>query len=267
MSALTFAGCGGGGGTVSDPPDAAVVDGPLDGTPVIVPPNTSRIGTVQGVYLGSGTSQAQAGFYEEPMGAPGCAWSYGGGCTLTVCNSDAGLVATSAGDIVFTTAGGSVTVVPDGSASYSASGPVPAMAPGTSVMVSGAGGAVPAFTSVPLVMPAPVSVTAPENHATISRAQPLMISWTATQGLAYVNVSQAPMPDAPYPAVYQRTIRCELPADQGGGEVPADFMNQLEPGNIAVSVTGLAVETVAAGDYAVKVRLLALDVTRQLTVE
>ncbi|MGE0551705.1 MAG: hypothetical protein AB7O24_16365 [Kofleriaceae bacterium] len=267
VGALTVGGCGGNGGGGSDPADAAL-DSALDSMPVIVPPNTTRLGTVQAVHFTSGNSQAQAGFYEEPVDGPGCTWTYAGRCSLAVCDSNAGLIATSAGNIAFTIGSGSVTLVPDELARYTPSAAVPPIPPGTSVSVSSAGAAVGGFGAA-LIMPTPLDVTAPQNNATVDRSQPLAFSWSATQGLAYVNLSQTSVPDAPYPSIYVRTIRCEFPAELGAGNVPSELMSQLEPGtsNLIAYATALVVQAITAGDYAVKVRLLAIDTTMQLSVQ
>jgi hypothetical protein len=230
-------------------------------------PNTTRRGLVQGIYSSSGSSVLAAGFYDVAEGAPGCTWSFVGTCSLAVCEMTSGLVAVSAGTITFTIADTPTQVTPDSANAYPSTS-VASMPPGTSAMATAAGATVPSFTSAALVMPSPLTVTAPQNNAVVDRSQPLPITWTPAPGFVYVNISQTYVQSLPFPQGQLRTIRCDYGGPEGAGIVPIDLIGQLEPNmQASITVTSTASQNLTAGDFDVIVRLVAYDMTRALAIQ
>lgn len=268
LALLMVAACGGddssvvrdgGNDTDAHPPDAPV-DAP--------PPITTHRGLVQVVSIAGGNASVTAGFFSTPAGAPGCTWTFDGACSLAVCDVNAGLVAQSAGTLSIAIDGGTpVTVTVDGSNryAYQSLGAVPA---GALIAVSAPGGSVGAFTATPLAMPTPLAVSAPVANATVDRSQPLVFTWTAAAGGAYLNLSQESDPNSPYPATYRRTVRCDLASAQTGtATVPASMMSAFAPGMVLATLAGAALDTRVVGEYDVAVRLIAVDSVRMLTLQ
>lgn len=249
---------GGGGGGDSSP----AIDAPVDAAP----PNTAHRGLAQAARIGDMTNGTiSAGFYDVPTDAPGCTWTYDGSCSLQSCETDAGLVAASAGELTFTVDGSATMVSPTGDA-YSPS-QIANLVDGASVTIAAAGATVPAFTTSALVMPATLTVSAPANNGTIDRTMPLTASWTATSGMVYVNISQTSN-GGPYPASYARTIRCDVDAQAGSVAIPTSLLSGLATGmNANLYVAASAAQTLDAGAYEVTGRLLAIDAVRAMTVE
>jgi hypothetical protein len=223
---------------------------------------------VQGVHIVGGGIPISAGFYDVPTSAQGCTWTYAGSCSLALCDANAGLVAASAGVITFTVGTTSATVTPSGTGTYPSTAPPSPLTPGTTAQVSAAGATVPAFTSGSLTMPAPLQVTSPADGATINTTQPFTFTWAPVAGDAYINLSQDPT-SAPYPSGNTRTIRCEVPAQDGMVTIAVELVGQLVAGtnNVTATASALAAETQDVGNYEVTVRLIALDASRRLNVQ
>jgi hypothetical protein len=262
---LALAGCSDdGGGTRSD---ASTVDEarPVDAAVDARPPNTTHRGLVQAVRIGANTSPTSIGFYDVPTTATGCTWMYSGGCSMQNCPAGAGLVAASAGNVTVTVGTTPTTVSPTG-AMYPPATPSP-ITPGTTVQMAAAGATVPAFTSMTLTTPEPLTVTAPADNAAVMRTEPLTVTWTAGTGDAYVNLSQT-QSGGPYPATYVHTIRCDVQASAGTFQIPTDLMGALDGGAQAnVVVAGTAGQTQDVGDYEVTTRVIVLDVIRMVSVQ
>jgi hypothetical protein len=271
---LTVAACGGGGGSgTTDGGGGGDDDGgggsdsaPIPDAPVdAAPPNTAHRGLAQATRIGAATSATVSiGFYDTPSDAPGCTWTYIGSCSLEACETDAGLVAASAGAVTYTADATPSTYTPTG-ATYMTAG-LANVGEGSSITISAEGDTVPAFTTAALTMPAPLEVSAPVDNGTIDRTQPLTAAWTPVAGNVYFNISQQ-FNDGPYPSSYARTIRCEVDAQDGTVDVPTSLLAGLAPGSVNVSVCASATDIVEAGAYEVTGRLLAVDGTRQMTVE
>lgn len=263
---LCAIGCGDRSST-TPPHDGDLDAGGSDADPIdAVVPNVTHHGIVQGVHFASGTSQLSAGFYDTPTGAPGCSWTFAGACSIAICPSTAGLVGVSAGAIAITIDQAGTTLAPDASSEYpfQSGRPLP---PGTTVAFAAEGGIVGAFSTRTFVMPAPLVVTAPADAGTIDRTQPLSIAWTATAGRVFVGISQNLL-GSPFPATFERAIRCNLDAAVGAAEIPIVIVEQLAAGEMASVIVAAQDQTsYEVGVHEVNARLLAVEAPLTLSVQ
>jgi hypothetical protein len=85
-----------------------------------------------------------------------------------------------------------------------------------------------------------------------------------TAGQAYLNISQT-QNSGPYPASYEHTIRCDVPATTGTHDIPAELLAGLDAGVKANFVAAASViEPQDVGDYELTFRLIALDAVRMI---
>lgn len=261
VAALWMLGCGGDTSSADVDGPGVPDDGPPDSAR---PPNTTHHGLVQGVHQASG-SQLSAGFYDTPAGAPGCTWSFAGSCSLAICSATSGLVAVDAGPITVTIDGTARTLTPDVDARYPFDSS-PTLPPGTALTFTAPGGGVGPLSSRVFVMPSLPVVTAPADGASIDRTVALPITWTATTGRVAVAISQAQV-QSPFPASFERSIRCDLDAAAGAAEIPAELLGQLEPGMIRLVVATQDRDILEIGAHEVTVRAVAADAPRMLLVQ
>jgi len=223
--------------------DAAAVDGGGDsgsGTTGVGVVTFSELKDAQGTFF--------AGFSETvPMLAANCAAVDAGPCVTTSCTKvpgDAGAAdaaaksAPSAGTLtltggVFGSAGSAVA--PDNGGTYLYASPATIFAPGDTLGVSAAGGAIPAFTEQTVVATPTIVLTAPTaavgGKMTIPTAQPLVVSWTGGQaGARTVFVATAI-----FTTGGAASTTCTWDASPGTGTVPSAALKPLAAANAETS--------------------------------
>lgn len=221
----------------------------------------SLSGMVAGMTIAS--TSVSAGFVEAPANAaPPCTTRTEGACTITQCNTasadagapdpDAGMVnpARSAGVITVSGGGQMVQLTPGADGTYPTDTQrMSVFAPGTELTVSAAGSAtgVAAFTGT-VTMPGPITVTAPMISLTaptaISRAQPLMVTWTGgTTGKVSVVMASNASGGA--------SVSCTYDATAGSASVPATVLGALPMGDGTIAIGGSSSREQNAGGFTV----------------
>lgn len=254
--AVALAGCGDDGGGARDAAsDDAAVDGPADDATGDAPSPPKALGMVAAARLPFPDARLQllAGFVRVPDGAPGCATTTSGACTLTTCPEDAGVIAASAGDITFQVSAQTYVLTPDGANRYDQQLPAMMVTPGTPIGISAAGAEVPAFATAALIeLPLALQRTAPADDATFDRTQDLVIAWSATStGMARVTMGQTTF-DSPYPYPYRTAISCQCPASEGSVTIPAGLLGAFAAGSVNASLLAIESSNITAGDFEVR---------------
>jgi hypothetical protein len=176
-----------------------------------------------------------------------CTLSTAGSCQVYSCASNSALTPVNAGVIQITGGGQTVTLTPDG-------GTYPSMTsmsselftPGTYVMLSAAGGTVPAFNST-LPEPGELTLTSPAlvlgMTVNLPRTAPLDVTWSgnsagnATVSLAQNNGSTT------------TSAVCTWAASLGSGQIPAAALGAFNAGQGSLSASVTSSAPINAGGY------------------
>ncbi|HEY3822806.1 MAG TPA: hypothetical protein VGL81_36830 [Polyangiaceae bacterium] len=243
-------------------------------------PATTGVGVVTFSELPDSGGTFFAGFSETvPTLGPNCTAVDAGPCVTTSCMppppSDAGSVdagpadastapAPSAGTMTITGgvfgAKGSA-LAPDKAGTYVYASPGTIFAPGDTLGVSAAGGAVPAFPTQTVIATPTIVLTAPTPGAggkmTIPTAQPLVVSWTGGQaGAKTVLVATAV-----FTTGGAASTTCSWDASLGTGTVPSAALAPLAAANAETS----GVSWYQSADEQFTVGTLAVTVSARVT--
>jgi len=224
--------------------DAVTADGMSDTGPV-----TTGVGAVTFTEEIDGGGTFFAGFSDTtPTLGAGCTQVDAGTCLTTSCPpasaSDAGSSDAAAGPApsagTLTITGGAfgtkgIPVAPDKGGTYYYASPGTIFAPGDTLGVSAAGGAVPSFAVESVTATPTIVLTAPApgtgGKITVPTAQPLVVSWTGGQSGAKTVV----VATAIFTTGGVASTTCSWDASLGTGMVPSAALKPLAAANAETS--------------------------------
>ena len=126
---------------------------------------------------------------------------------------------------------------------------MPIFSGGEALMVTAAGGEVPAF-SAQVTAPSQPTVTAPvmaNGTLTVSRAQDLKFAWSGGSGLLRFQMQVQPSMGSP------SGLDCSWSAADGSGTIPSAALQMMPKGNGQGTLSVIASSSLVAGDWTVQV--------------
>lgn len=261
----------GGGATAADgaPLGPGVDGGAQDGATTVL----TDFGTVSLSYADYGTAKAFTGFaqFQKTSGVvpsvAACQSETDGDCVAYVCGptpppvdsgapTDAGVRVTQAGVVTLSgariPAGTKLSPGADGKYPPLSLAGLDAWSGGESLVVSAAGGEVPAFSGN-VIAPAPsVTLSAPAVSPTVKvdvdRSKPLSVSWTGA-GAGTLTVSTTGTMTGGGSA----SVTCRFDASKGAGQMPAKLLSKLPAGTGSFGASISVTSEAKAGTYSVTI--------------